>query len=127
MSGVQEGRRLRQQWWIVVVIVVDFCIVIIGGVVGVVVIIVVIVIVIVVVVVGVGVGVVIVRQIIRGRGRDDDRAECGGREVEYYGERRFVRGFSMVWGRENVSHSISKLLKDRSLYSAGAVHARPAC
>ena len=22
----------------------------------------------------------------------------------------------MVWGRENVSHSISKLLKDRSLY-----------
>ena len=54
-------------------------------------------------------------------------AECGGREVEYYGERRFVRGFTMVWGRENVSHSISKLLKDRSLYSAGAVHARPAC
>jgi hypothetical protein len=54
-------------------------------------------------------------------GRDPDtgpkmlniRGECdGGTEVEYHGEQRFVRGFTMVWGRENVSHSISKLLED---------------
>ena len=35
-----------------------------------------------------------------------------------------MRGFTMVWGRENVSHSISKLLKNRSLNPVGAVHAR---
>jgi hypothetical protein len=47
-------------------------------------------------------------------------AECGGREVQYYDFRRFVRGFTMVWGREYVSHSILKLLKDRRLNLAGA-------
>ena len=45
--------------------------------------------------------------------------------MQYYGEWQIVRGSTMVNGRKSISHSISDLLKDRSLNLAGAVVSPP--